>query len=226
MCSCRVLLEISISKVGISQFFEKWFQYVISVSLSINRVIKKCLYNSVTIHCTRHSEKLYGWLQYLLFCDETYPFKWNQASSENKIPYSCKACEARAEHSLTAATSPAIPATGGEKLTVGHHENIVGFIKALRIKWLGNIERMSEERMPKMILNSTIDGGRKRYRPRKRGIDDLESDLRSLGIRNKKTKAGNRNDWKVVVKHGCARVAHCVTARCRNFSHYCRPLRH
>ena len=25
--------------------------------------------------------------------------------------------------------------------------------------------------------------------------------------------------------HGCARVAHCVTARWRNFSHYCRPLR-
>ena len=25
--------------------------------------------------------------------------------------------------------------------------------------------------------------------------------------------------------HGCARVAHCVTARWRNFSHFCRPLR-
>ena len=25
--------------------------------------------------------------------------------------------------------------------------------------------------------------------------------------------------------HGCVRVAHCVTARWRNFSHYCRPLR-
>ena len=25
--------------------------------------------------------------------------------------------------------------------------------------------------------------------------------------------------------HGCAKVAHCVTARWRNFSHYCRPLR-
>ena len=27
------------------------------------------------------------------------------------------------------------------------------------------------------------------------------------------------------IAHGCARVAHYVTARCRNFSHYCRPLR-
>ena len=30
----------------------------------------------------------------------------------------------------------------------------------------------------------------------------------------------------MTVGHGCARVAHCVTARWRNFSHYCRPLRH
>ena len=35
--------------------------------------------------------------------------------------------------------------------------------------------------------------------------------------------------WSVAlygVEHGCARVAHCVTARWRNFSQYCRPLRH
>ena len=30
----------------------------------------------------------------------------------------------------------------------------------------------------------------------------------------------------VSLNHGCARVPHCVTARWRNFSHYCRPLRH
>ena len=28
-----------------------------------------------------------------------------------------------------------------------------------------------------------------------------------------------------VIDHGYTRVAHCVTARWRNFSHYCRPLR-
>ena len=27
------------------------------------------------------------------------------------------------------------------------------------------------------------------------------------------------------LQHGCAKVAHCVPARWRNFSHYCRPLR-
>ena len=28
------------------------------------------------------------------------------------------------------------------------------------------------------------------------------------------------------IEHGCARVAHCVTARWRNYSHYCHSLRH
>ena len=30
---------------------------------------------------------------------------------------------------------------------------------------------------------------------------------------------------KDALEHGCARVTHCVTARWRNFSHCCRPLR-
>ena len=51
---------------------------------------------------------------------------------------------------------------------------------------MGYIERMSEERMPKMIINVKIDNARRRGRPRKRSIDDLESDLRNLGIRKKK----------------------------------------
>ena len=46
--------------------------------------------------------------------------------------------------------------------------------------------------MPKWIVEGEeADQGR---------VDDLESDLRSLGIRNWKAKARNRNDWKAVVR--------------------------
>ena len=63
-----------------------------------------------------------------------------------------------------------------------------------------HIARINEERMPKMILNAKIDSGRRRSRPRKRWVDDFESDLRSLGIRNWKATARNRYEWKVVVR--------------------------
>ena len=59
-------------------------------------------------------------------------------------------------------------------------DDIVGFIKALRIRWSWHIEKMNEERVPKMIQNSEIDCGRRRGGPRKRWVDDLERDLRSL----------------------------------------------
>ena len=35
-----------------------------------------------------------------------------------------------------------------------------------------------------------------------------------------------KNTMVYTLRHGCARVAHCVTARWRNLFHYCRPLRH
>ena len=63
---------------------------------------------------------------------------------------------------------------------------------------MGHIERMSEERMLKMILNAKIDSERRRGRARKRWIDDLKNDLRNLSIRNWKGKARNRNEWKAV----------------------------
>ena len=62
---------------------------------------------------------------------------------------------------------------------------------------MGHIERVSEKRMPKMILNAKIDSGRRRGRPRKLCVYDLENDLRSLGI---KAKVRNRNERKEVVR--------------------------
>ena len=61
---------------------------------------------------------------------------------------------------------------------------------------MGHTERRNEERMPKMILNSKIESGRRRGRARKRWVDDLESDLGSLGIRNWKAQARNRNNGR------------------------------
>jgi len=46
-------------------------------------------------------------------------------------------------------------------------ENIVKWIKGQRISWLGHLERMEEDRMPKKIFTQELEGMRRRVRPKK-----------------------------------------------------------
>jgi len=47
-------------------------------------------------------------------------------------------------------------------------ENIIKWIKWQRISWLGHLERMEEDRMPKKIFTQELKRMRRRGRPRKR----------------------------------------------------------
>jgi len=51
-----------------------------------------------------------------------------------------------------------------EELNKG--DNIVKWIKGQRISWLGHLERMEEDRMPKKVTQE-LEGTRRRGRPRK-----------------------------------------------------------
>jgi hypothetical protein len=70
----------------------------------------------------------------------------------------------------------------------------------MRIRWLGHVERMSNDKMPKMILNAKMEGDRKRGHQEKRWINDVEQDLRKLGIRNWRSRAGDCQRWRAVVR--------------------------
>jgi hypothetical protein len=52
-------------------------------------------------------------------------------------------------------------------------ENIVKRIKGQRISWLGHVERMEEDRMPKKIFTQKLEGMRRRRRPRKGWKEDV-----------------------------------------------------
>jgi len=52
-----------------------------------------------------------------------------------------------------------------EKISKG--ENIVKWIKGQRCSWLGHLEKMEEDRMPKKIFTQELEGTRRRGRPRK-----------------------------------------------------------
>lgn len=58
------------------------------------------------------------------------------------------------------------------------------FIKSRRISWIGHVERIGSQRLPKRIMN----GHRRRGRPRKRWHDDVEEDLTRMGVGLWKTR--------------------------------------
>jgi hypothetical protein len=55
-------------------------------------------------------------------------------------------------------------------------------VKARRISWIGHVERMEDNRMPKRVMREKIYTRRKRGRPKVRWIDDVQEDLREKGI--------------------------------------------
>ena len=84
------------------------------------------------------------------------------------------------------------------------NETIVRHIKAERIRWLGHVQRTSEERMPRKIMKGVLYGNRRRGRPRKRWIDDVEKDLVQMGIQKWRRIVQERDTWKTVVKEAKA----------------------
>jgi hypothetical protein len=79
-------------------------------------------------------------------------------------------------------------------------ENIVKWIKGQRTSWLGHLERMEEDRMPKKIFTQEMEGTRRRGRPKKGWKEEVERDLRVLGVRRCKELVTHRKKWKDIVR--------------------------
>ena len=87
----------------------------------------------------------------------------------------------------------------------GKGENIVKWIKGQRISWLGHLERMEEDRMPKKIFTQEPEGMRRMGRPRERWEEEVERDLQVVGVRRWRQLVADRKKWKDIVRQAKAR---------------------
>jgi hypothetical protein len=83
-------------------------------------------------------------------------------------------------------------------------EDIVIFINSQRIRWLGHVERMEYNEMPKRMLKGRLYSKRRKGRPRMRWLDDVESDFKKMEVKGWNEKMRDREQWRLVVEEAKA----------------------
>jgi hypothetical protein len=72
--------------------------------------------------------------------------------------------------------------------------------KGTRISWLGHLERMEEDRMHEKIFTQELEGTGRRGRSRKGWKEEVERDLKVVGVRRWRTLVIDRKKWKDIVR--------------------------
>jgi hypothetical protein len=75
-------------------------------------------------------------------------------------------------------------------------EDIVGFVKAQRLRWFGHVQRRDTQHILRKTLNWRPVEGRPRGRPRIRWEDQIHEDIRRIGIEDWRIKIQDRKSWE------------------------------
>jgi hypothetical protein len=84
-------------------------------------------------------------------------------------------------------------------------EDIVKFIKARRIRWLGHVKRMEVGAMPRKMTEGRLFIGRRKRRPHFRWMDNVVADLKVMKIKLWMEKTKDREQWGMVYEETKAR---------------------
>ena len=84
-------------------------------------------------------------------------------------------------------------------------ETILVLIQRERLRWLGHVERMDDNRLPKQVLHAQLaEGSRPFSRPKKRWVDCVREDLRCFDIPEQKwaSLCQDRVRWRSLLHKG------------------------
>jgi len=80
--------------------------------------------------------------------------------------------------------------------TIGPYENLLTIVKKRKLKWYGHVTR--SKGLAKTVLQGTVQGGRRRGRPRKSWEDNI-SEWTGLELSKTLRKAEQREEWRELV---------------------------
>ena len=84
--------------------------------------------------------------------------------------------------------------TNQEVMNLYRRPRITQKIRAQRIRWLGHITRMPGQRIAKRVLEEGRGEKRRRGRPRKKWLEEVQKDLKANGVKNWKSVVTDRRD--------------------------------
>ena len=87
-----------------------------------------------------------------------------------------------------------------ELMQLYREPDIVRFTKINRLRWLGHVQRMDENRVPKKLLKTKPEGKRSAGRPKARWMDAATANLKTLGVRSLETLAADRSGWRSMLE--------------------------
>jgi hypothetical protein len=84
--------------------------------------------------------------------------------------------------------------------------DIVKYIKINRLGWAGHVIRMDNNRTVKKVLDTKPIGTRKIGRPKLRWEDDVIQDIKTLGVKNWRNLAMEKESWQRLLRTARAHV--------------------
>jgi hypothetical protein len=90
--------------------------------------------------------------------------------------------------------------TNTELMELYDELDIITQVKTMSLGWLGHRERMSDDRHIKKHYNNKPEGLRLVGRTMKHWLDEVERDLKQMGVRGWRRRAQNRDEWRSILK--------------------------